>query len=223
MDLQFVDGSELWNNELQQWTEDYCRRQEWRVRPDMDAQDLAQEAYLLFARCVHNYAERGTNYIIKSYRVAIRNFIINCAWRTSYRRKVERARAGVIVGDDGEWSTVAEQSAAKNDGLVDRDIQLLLSDCPVLLRIALLNALDGGGRKYTGDKRETTAAYHARMQRVARQIRRRVRNGKRETLNQYLCRLANVDPSTYNLREPFEALFRSKEDDAGNMHKDYRV
>lgn len=103
-------------------------------------------------------------------------------YRSFYRRilTIARQRSRRIDSVAGHEPETPTERATDDDGLADAEARLIAADAPEPLRSVLLDALDRG-------------------------VRVRQRSG-RETTNSFLCRLAGVSPSAYNLRGELEAL-----------------
>ncbi|MFA5262214.1 MAG: hypothetical protein WC378_00200 [Opitutaceae bacterium] len=159
------DASPEWDEAAYRYAIWYCRRQAWRVRREMDLDDLLQEAYVLFVSIRSRYPDVSEDNFLALWRSALHNRIVNIGGTrgAKCRRQTEPLESDPLIEEDEiEW-------------------RLHVQDAPPEVR-QLLDAVE---------------------RRRWRLPRRNHADGRRETTNAYLCRLARL-PAGTPLRGMFE-------------------
>lgn len=165
-----------WEGCFEGFAVNYCEKNEWRVQPEYDFEDLYQDACMIFLelpqRYPHVYEPR---HLMSLYQTWLRNHITNLASRRTRRQKHETA---IVRGfdipafeNDDERQVNNSHPALPRPKEIEDDveIQLMLAEAPEVVRMVMEAVKANGGPK----------AY------------RRV-NGIRETTDQWLARVSGI-------------------------------
>jgi DNA-directed RNA polymerase specialized sigma24 family protein len=211
-----IDYTPDWEGAVLGYAVNYLSRHAWRVTPQMDLDDLLQEAYILFAELIERYDYENPRHFMGMWRRCLHNWFVNLAQARTRHREVA-LRSDVMLSstcnngyflhdfesaDDGCLS--ADEGWAKMASVSQRTARHTAS---ALRRFCMPTAAD-----WEMQKREAPAPLR-RLIRVAenrtRKFQRHKRGGVRETTNEYLCRIAGVPRST-PLRTMLERWLRGE-------------
>ncbi len=136
-------------------------REAWRVKPQLDEDDLMQEFFMIFQRCYEYYpAVVDEPHFFVLYRNALRNFLINQSKKRTRRRK---------RNTEMDFTDPNFQPVAGMDPVADA---ILKMDAPPPIKRIITQLVQG---------------------------QHRIRRMRRESINNYLCRVAGVNPRHVNL------------------------
>ena len=162
-----------WKGPIEGWTVKAAVRAEWRVAPELEADDLLQEGFLLFAKCRDYYTTGVGRQVVDAqhfmslYMASFNNLVNTLATKRSRRK---------LVTLDFEEDSFVD---ARADMFGEADIRLLLEDAPT--------------------QRVRKAVKRLLADPDNRPVMFQWSTGKRETTNEYLCRLAGVLPEKNDL------------------------
>lgn len=148
----------------------YASRNHWRVAAWIDFDDLIQEGYAAYYDTLRRYpAAIEPSHIMSLYKLVLRSTIENLVRQHS--KQIDDARSDIIEIYDGD-------AILMPDGFA---LQSLLLKAPKPVKDVLALFSDDNKRK------ELQKPYVMKE------------NGRRETMNERLCRLIGYDPDTINL------------------------
>lgn len=180
-----------WQGAIEAWSRNFASINRWRMPTDMDYEDLVQELWLLFHKVSTKYDDvTNPKHFMRLFQTTVRNWSIKQAWNRTGRKERGGATVRTGVGSDGQGagSSVYERTPSGMDHMQQVEYKMLLDDCPAELRplvSKLVQQVEQEGAK------------------VARRTFLRSRkqaSGERETTNDRICRMCNVDPCEYDLR-----------------------
>lgn len=151
-----------------------CKKHLWRVSPLHDFDDLLQEARVAFLICQDRYPRvTEARHFYSLWRRAFNNTI------TELARRARVTISGMSDAPDGDGGTISifdAVPAAPAWGYERFQASVAAAPDPVR-RLLAVTDLKGRPRRHKGHPA-----------------------GGRETTNEYLCRMAGLDPKTTNLR-----------------------
>jgi hypothetical protein len=174
--------SPTWEGPIEGWTVNYLKNQAWRTEPEMDLDDLVQEAFLIFDKCAGAYPRvTSPSHFMSLYKTSIINRVHRLAGNRSRRKEVH------VTGknEEGELVDGLELIPTGFEEQEDVEIRLLMEDLPGPIFRVLKAAMDGD---------------------LEQEFVRS--EGIRETTNQFLCRIAEIDSSQFNIIRCIRNLFR---------------
>lgn len=184
----------IFTGSLQAWAFNYSRQNLWRVRPDLDMDDLMAEAALAFWRCVKAYIlveenkqAKNTKHFASLFHTAFANRVHRLAFKRSHR-------VMTLSSNNAEGEDLSDLRPTPAD-FADAEINLMLADAPAPVK-KLVNLLVLHG--------ESEQAL-IRLEHLAGKIS--VAGGhlnvpdKKESQNERLCRLVDENPQRINLAQ----------------------
>lgn len=154
-----------WEGAVQGWVVNYIKKNVWRVEPELDFDDLLQEAYLKYHKMTQYYPEVvEVRHFMSLFQISFINHL--------HRLSNKRTRKGMYVSEyftpNGDPVQAVDMQEAEPVDLYEAELRMLLEDAPKPLAILAVRMLNS----------ET------------RPVHRRSVGGRRETTENYLCRLA---------------------------------
>jgi DNA-directed RNA polymerase specialized sigma24 family protein len=174
-----------WEGEIEGWACKYIGKNLWRYRPDLEFDDLYQEAYLVFQRVADKYLHVSEpRHLMALFKMAVRRQFIDIVKARSIRvRLVSFPDAETDDPEPGDASLYGVDSVPDDrDWVAEADFRLRLEELPMEVRRLVRRARREG------------------------QLDRRAPDGRRETTNEFLCRIAGVSPDCCDLREALARL-----------------
>ena len=177
----------------------------WRVRDWCDFEDLVQEGYYCFAKCRAKYIELPDNPGIGEKKWLM------CLVKTTFQRHIRYTLAGKMrYGHEEPVSQLSGPEESYEDtwsrllppNPEEATLAHLLSTLPSELS-QLMRILAGDTAEVLGIRRKKTALrWHGNRLRAEK-----LRRQRRETTNEYYCRLVGLDPARVNLVEQIKEHF----------------
>ncbi len=167
----------------------FARRNLWRCRPLYEMEDLMGEAYVVFLRLVKRYPRVvDPPHFMSLFLMSWSRILHSIASRRTRSASGHVAIGGFRQAEETEGTSAIQAVPDPNPApWSDEQFQARLDKAPAPIR-ALVEGLERSGRP-------------RRCARFA--------NGTRMTTNQFLCRIAQVDPKTTDLRSQLFAWLES--------------
>ena len=166
-----------WKGGIVGYAVNYLARNAWRVRGEMELDDMLQSAYLLFVKLQCRYPDASPQEFMGLWKASLRNWLNNMAFSAG---AVARRRTRT----DG-----VEDAWEYDQGIADLEWRWQEEEAPPEV-VKLLDAV--------ADRKRSQK--HLPV----------FESGKRETTNEFLCRLAKL-PSSIPLRAMFESWLLGRE------------
>jgi len=77
-----------WGDVMLKYAMKYLARNEWRVRPFYELDDLLQESYLLFLKLQQRYDFQNAKHFMAMWKICLRNWLLDLAVIRTKRREV---------------------------------------------------------------------------------------------------------------------------------------
>ena len=190
----------VWEGPIENWSRAYARKNEWRVTPVLEREDLVSEAYIYFCIC----RDRYKNTVFEPQHFM--SLFMTSVWRRYHTLAGERGRrpdtsVSVLMGADCDITDL--ESGTANDCT----LSTLLLDAPAPLR-RVLECFDewAGYLRDSDGVRETNAERAAGLLDQSIPPYKQEADGTRECTNAYLCRLAGVDANEIDIVEMINTL-----------------
>lgn len=163
------------------WIKNTARRNFWRVSQWYELRDLIQDGYLVYARCNITYAHiRSQPHFMALFKRAFNNHIHNLA---KAKERTVDAPITLFISEDGNVTAALDTLAGAQPE--EATFRVLLNQLPTELKNLIMILV-----------------------RDARNIPLlRGEDRTRETTNEYLCRIANLNPVEYDIRAMLRAHF----------------
>lgn len=186
-----------WKGSIEGWVVNYLSANAWRTQPEHDFDDLLQEAYILFMVCQERYTHvTEERHFFSLFRRALTNRVNDLSVVRSKRHE----QTLYPTGPEGDEQAASTFLACSNDdergvdhgsgeSVADTDLRLDLAGAPepVAQVAAMLSDPDPLRFRYL-----------------------RTADGVRQTTNEFLCYLAGVDPTEYNLSRWLRKVLRGE-------------
>ena len=169
-----------WNREVVGYAKSFLAKNVWRVGTIYDLDDLLQESYMLFVRLRERYTITGPRHFMAMWKTCLHNWLHNLA---KERRRHREVTLSSLVTEDEDGNAVEWQPPAPAKQQQEVDFRVHFREAPPAV------------------KKLVTRAKRGRPPRLSRQCV--ALGGRREKTNEYLCRIAGVDPTT-----PLRRMFR---------------
>ena len=137
-----------WNEDLVGWVISFAVRNEWRVAPVYDVDDLISEAYLVFVKCDERYLVTEPAHFATLFRRMFVNRVHDIAWyqNEDCKAEVHHVEESLSFGGDAEYKFLSE---------LPDDIRRVVE--------LLANPNHNEYRRYCGGRRETTNDFLCRL------------------------------------------------------------
>lgn len=192
LERKVIGFTPQWEGSIEGWAKRYSLMNAWRVAPQYDADDLMSEAWLLFCKLKDYYpAVVDAPHFMRLFTISFRNLIIRFADTRTKRHET------AMVTTESDESTVIDVADDSNQ-FDELEMTLLIQEAPKELQALFKKVFrQDQYRKQPNGTRETHAQ---RGERLLNEHRGYVASeGKRETTNELLCRLAGRDPQRCDL------------------------
>lgn len=174
-----------WEGAIAGYAHNYCARNYWRVASFMDYEDMIQESYIKYLQCVRKYPRVvEPQHFMRLFQVALMNHFNTLSNKAS--EAGDRVDSVQYDPDEGEERSIFDNMVGdvKHNG----DLAVAYSQMPQEARQCLLLMLDDDEGVF-------------RQRRKKRELRRGL--WKRETTNQFWCRIIGADPNKVDLPNVF--------------------
>lgn len=185
-----------WEGPVEAWTVKTIKKNLWRVAPFLDFDDLYQNAFIIFMDCCERYSHVWkASHFMRLYMTCFRNHLN----KESNKRtaNAQHAVSNSPLFDSEHSSGTMDVLASERSFFDDAEMALLIDEAPREVKVLLNGISDALKYARDGACRETTISRQHRI--VSFFTYRRNDRGQRETTNEYLCRIAGLDPSRYDL------------------------
>ena len=178
-----------WDGPISGYAHNFCAQNHWRVASFMDYDDMIQEAYIKYLHCARKYPRVvEPKHFMRLFQIALTNrfnTLSNFASRSGERVD----NVAYVDPEDGTESSLIDNviGEVKHGG----DLAVLYSQMPQEARDCLMAMLSGNPEQF-------------RTGRIKSEVRRGL--WKRETTNQFWCRIINADATKVNIPEVFRTL-----------------
>lgn len=159
-----------WEGPIEGFTVKYCDRHQWRVMPELDFDDLYQEAFMLFLRMVERYPHVvEAKHFMSLYKTALHNMVTNLATHRTRRQRHETiAVLGHQPDEDRVRAAARNQGTGTNQQLAEVELEMALLEAPDVVKrlVQALEDCEGDelpSYERPGGVRETTNEWLARV------------------------------------------------------------
>jgi len=156
-----------WQGAVEGWAVNFAKRKAWAVSPELDLDDLIQEAYLLFEKIKDKYRVYAHSHFMGLFKTTFRNHIYRLSNKRTNRK--EAVFAGLTEDNDAYTlvETIPDTSTRDIDEL---RLRLMLDDVPQpladLIGSIVFDDKQVTARVFVGGRRETTNQALSRMMEI---------------------------------------------------------
>lgn len=175
-----------WRRKLEEWTRAFIMKNRWRVPAEWDEDDLFQDCFCYFLHCQRRYADKAQSqaHFASLYRSCIFNHF-NDLSNASTR---QRARPTILIDDLGVMTARVQPRWVELEPTrltyeAQEALRLMLLEAPLVVKHVI----------------KALGLDDALIQSKPRPEFEWDLFGRRETTNEYLCRLVGIDSHKVNL------------------------